>query len=735
MAVWYVRDNSTVPFTANTSAPLSPGTVGWSAMTGWAASTSTAPGTLRRQRAVAAVFTASTATNVLTVTAVSSGTLFIGMIISSASNSQLFISALGTGTGGTGTYTLSTSPGTIGSQTWNGGLIQVNARAFIATQSASQNTGTTEPNWTITKGGQTTDSSVNWIECTGNPAVNGDLTNTPLSSTVRSTSPGRGKIILNNAGTHIFIQTSAAGTCGSGEPTYVTTSVGSTTTDNTVTWTYIGTSFSSWAAPFAHLAIPFSNSAAVAGDTIYVGDDHSELSAGSLNSAAISPNGTGASPTLIYSIDHTLSLPVSSSGLKFGAVCGTSGNTAIQFNNGTTGGHVYMYGVTLYAGSGTATLGISTSTSSTTWTKLDNCLLRMNSTGILMTFGNDSQACSIEMINTPVQFSAATQSLKPAMGGKLVWRNTASGVQGTVPTSLFTPSTSYGTIIIENVDLSGLTTAILTTGTAQNTGLFYLNNCKLNSGVNLAVTPFNMGGPFLDATQCSSTSATYIQRRHWYQGTLSEEIGIIRTAGASDGTTGISWKIVTSANAKFFSPFESFPVAIWNATTGADRTVTVYGIWNSAALPNNDDIWISVNYLGDASTPMGSVVTSTKSNNLASNSALSADTRPWDTAATTRQNSHAYALAEVIKVATNTDRVFFCTTAGTSAGSAPGGYSTAVDGGSVTDGTAVFRAGMRFKMVATVTSPQAQLIGFFRTYVLVGKASATFYVDPFMTVT
>lgn len=61
--------------------------------------------------------TASFATNVMTVTAVSSGTLKVGdKVTSSGVAAGTTITALGTGTGGTGTYTLSTSPGTLSAQ-------------------------------------------------------------------------------------------------------------------------------------------------------------------------------------------------------------------------------------------------------------------------------------------------------------------------------------------------------------------------------------------------------------------------------------------------------------------------------------------------------------------------------------------------------------------------------------------------------------------------------------------
>lgn len=59
-----------------------------------------------------AAFTASISGNTLTVTAVSSGTLEVGTLIYGTNNipANTFIQALGTGTGGTGTYTLSQTP-------------------------------------------------------------------------------------------------------------------------------------------------------------------------------------------------------------------------------------------------------------------------------------------------------------------------------------------------------------------------------------------------------------------------------------------------------------------------------------------------------------------------------------------------------------------------------------------------------------------------------------------------
>ena len=162
--------------------------------------------------------------------------------------------------------------------------------------------------------------------------------------------------------------------------------------------------------------------------------------------------------------------------------------------------------------------------------------------------------------------------------------------------------------------------------------------------------------------------------------------------------------------------------------------MTLLAIANMAALPNNDDIWPEVHYLGNAARPLGSVISGTKANVLAADAALTADTSAWDTNATARVNGHTYTAGDIIAVSSNPGRVFFCTISGIASGSLPAGYATAVDGGTVADGVScVFRAGVRFKLVAVLTGPQPQMAGYLRVLVKVAKQTTTFFVDPLVT--
>lgn len=532
-----------------------------------------------------------------------------------------------------------------------------NERVFVAIVGGA--TGAVEPTWTVTKGAKNTSSSATYQECTGQPAVNGDLTNTPLSSSVRSTTPALGKIIKDNGGTHIFI-CSTSGACGAGEPTYVTTAVGNTTTDSSCTWTYIGTSFSVWAAPHARLSNALATNWGAAGDSFYLRSDHAETQSTALT---LTSPGTVANPCFVYSVNDSGSLPTTT--LLAGAAITTTGNSFLSF-----GGSGYFHGLTASCGSGSVLAALSLATTTGSWQRFDSCALSKAGTSGINGAITHSAASRLELVNTTLSFGAIGDSIALS-GGPFTWRNTASAIAGAVfPTTLLTSASSVSgsALILEGVDLSALGSGKTIVGAATEQVIYYLNDCKLGSSVTIAATPNTPGGAKTYVTRCDSAGTNYAEAAYLYEGTLTQETTIVRTGGASDGTTPLSWKIVTTANSKWPLPFECFPISIWNdVITPTARTVTVYGIWGGGAVPNTDDIWIDVEYLGASGSPLASLATSTKANNLATGSPLSSDSSTW--------------------------------------------------GGSTT----------KFKMTAIFT---AQLAGYIRVYVKAAAASSTFYIDP-----
>jgi hypothetical protein len=598
-------------------------------------------------------------------------------------------------------------------------------RVFVCYNSTggAGTTGASEPTWgTPTRGEQYTDNTIKWEECTGIAALNGDLTNTPTWATVKNTAITLGQVIQNVAGTLILICT-VAGTAGSGaEPSWAAyTTAGATTTDNTVTWVTLGASFSVLAAPHARCANAFAANWGQAGNIFFVANNHAETQSSALSATVPS---SVAVKSYVYSFDHTIgSAPPTSANLSAGASITTTGTSNLLF----PGSNFYAYGLTFVCGtSGGPSLTFSNTAQSVA--QGDTCAFQLGSgtTGGVITWGSASS--TIELSNCTVQFGNAVQEIGGQ--GYVLWKNTPSAITGsTIPTGgLFESFANNAQYILDGVDLSALGSNPIVSGAASENRITLIR-CKLGSGWGFLAGAITAPNERYDLIQCDSGATTYVQARYWYQGTLTQNTAIYRSGGASDGTTPISWQVATGATNWWTDPFKAFPIVTWNTLTGATRTVTVYGMVNAVAVPNNDQIWLEVEYMGSSGSPLASFVNNTKANNLATGTALTADsTSDWNNGVTARQNSTAYTTASPpIMVADNPGRVFFCISNGTTAGSEPAGYASAVDGGSVTDGTATFRAGCRFSMSVTLT---AQLIGYLYGTVKTAQANQTFWIDP-----
>jgi len=479
-----------------------------------------------------------------------------------------------------------------------------------------------------------------------------------------------------------------------------------------------------WTNAYTTLAAALT--AKAAGDTFYVAHDHAETKASAMT---MTPPGTAASPNAIVCVDRAGSVPPVSADLRTTATVSTTGASAITF----AGGYAYWYGIAFSNATGSAAMTVLSATGSYVF---ESCELLQGGTQASAVFqigtGNGGIGLRAEFINTPFGFLSVNQYITVRCC-RVIWRDSVglkTGGSYVVPTNLFNVSNRTGTIRIEGVDLSAMGSGKTIVAANPDPCEFWIKDCKLNSAVTVAATPTTPGGAETYLTRSDSSAANYRAEKYSYAGTETTETTLIRTGGASNGTTGFSAKIVTTANAKWQQPFEALPLAAWNGTVGSSVTVTIEGMWNAASLPNNDELWFDVEGLATTGSPLGDFATGTKADILATGAALTASTQAWDSLATSRANSTAYVLGDVIKLASNAGRIFFCTTAGTSAGSEPGGYASAVDGGSVTDGTAVFRAAVRFKKAVSITP---QIAGAIYAYPKAGKASSTFYLDRKMT--
>lgn len=408
----------------------------------------------------------------------------------------------------------------------------------------------------------------------------------------------------------------------------------------------------------------------VAGDTLWVADDHAETQASALT---ITLPGTVSNPNFVYCVDHTQASPGTGDLRTTGTVT-TTGNSAISIQ-----GVHYCYGITFNQGTGANALGLVLGNGSgnlVTVQKYEACAFNLVATGasFLAVWNQAGSQGYLEFINCTITFGAVGQSIAYG-GGRFIWRNTVSAFGGaTFPTNLFFVSVSVINILLEGVDLSALGSGKTIVQAAQNcSGTITFKDCKLNAAVTVASSPTTTNGSLITFVIRSDSAGTnYIEQLYKYEGSQVNELTIVRTGGASNGTTSESRKIVTTANSKWVLPFETIPIAIWNDTAGSPTTVTIFGTTTGGGVPKDDEIWFDAEYLGSASSPQGSFQTTTKANNLAASAAVnnSADGSTW--------------------------------------------------GGS--------GAGNGFKIVSPSFTPQQK--GYIYVYVKAAKVSSTYYIDP-----
>ena len=365
-------------------------------------------------------------------------------------------------------------------------------------------------------------------------------------------------------------------------------------------------------------------SASAAGDTIYVAHDHAETTAGNIN---LFPNGTVSNPSKVVCVNRAGSVPPVSADRRATAQVTSTTNSTLQFGIGT--GH--FDGIIFNIADGTNQATISPQVSAPHWTRFDNCSLRLVGTNFNGKIQHTTAGTYVEFNNTTVSFSNVLQSI--TVGGPMKWRNTLSALLGAaVPTTLFVPGgTAGGSLECIGVDLSAAGTGKTIVGAVSNAVAQKYNflDCKLDAAVTKSAVPLSHASTEIDFVRSGATGVNYNVYRHRISGSLQEETTIVRTGGASDGTTTIAWKIVTTATCSYSMPFECPPIAIWNDTVGSAKTATVEGIWGGGAVPNDDDVWLDVEYLGSSSSPQGSFVNDGKADLVATAAGQTSSSATW----------------------------------------------------------------------------------------------------------
>lgn len=490
----------------------------------------------------------------------------------------------------------------------------------------------------------------------------------------------------------------------------------------------------SWAN--AYTVLQTAVTAAGVGGTVYLASDHSELYSGA---TTLTMGGTVALPVRVLSISRATSgtnTPADTD-LLAGALIGTNA-ASISL---TIRDQSYWNGVEVRMGSGqTTTCSLIFGSGGGQAMCMENGKINLASTGGASRFQLNNN-CTVQLINTPLRLGIAAAGIN-LNAGRLFWHDTPTAIDlsssGVAPTALIATFGAASILQMERNDFNNLNAANQLFGTANVIACgVSIKDCKF--GPNF--TPGNWstidgGSGFISRSGSSTFDDNSVTVFDGPLATLHDRV-IYRTGGASaDGTTPYSWRFTPTTQNNWFYKARGPDIEQYSTLTGSGHTATMYGVSNSAAMLFNDDVSLEASALLDSASPLKTQVSSTKATPLTTNAALTADTSAWDGGVTARSNgATGIAVGDVRKVASNPGRIFFCTTAGNCGSAEPAGYATAIDGGTVnestggTGGTAVFRAGWRFKM--SVTLGTINRAGLIVARPVFGLATATnVWIDP-----
>lgn len=376
-----------------------------------------------------------------------------------------------------------------------------------------------------------------------------------------------------------------------------------------------------------------------AGDFIYVSQVHAESSAAA---QTINLAGTLASPTRVICGNDGAAPPTAVS------TAGTVSTTGA--NNISINGNAYVYGLTFNAGSSTSQANLNICTDGN-FQRYQNCVFVLNNTNsssnILLGQPNFTQDMRVELVDC--QFKYGNTSQVTYIFGKVQITGGSIVSGSSTPSYIFNLNTSGERcyLVVESFDFSNFSSSVSLTNTAASPAKAVFRNCKLPaswSGSLSNATPSNSMAR-VELHNCDSADTNYRMIIQDYTGTIITETTIVRSGGASDGTTSISWKLVSTANAEYpLLMLDTPEIVRWNDTIGSSITVTVEVITDNVTL-TDDECWIEVQYLGTSGVPLGTVVRDCKANVLATAANQTTSSATWTTTGLTTPTKQRLAVS------------------------------------------------------------------------------------------
>jgi len=346
----------------------------------------------------------------------------------------------------------------------------------------------------------------------------------------------------------------------------------------------------------------------VPGDTLFVSQAHNETGA---TTKTITSAGTPDNPVRILAVNDA-NLPPTELSTAARVATGSAGNIALQ-------GSVAMYGMTFSSGTGSNVASVLMGTNSATDVvqSHQNCTFYVGSTNAaaVIQLGSSTNTTSSRSRFNWKDCNARLGNVAGRIDvfQDFLWRGGA--LQAGPALSYLMRVGVFGRtcrVEVDGVDFSEMAaTTDLVSGPLSN-GKISFRNCLMPAGwtgqpvqglidPSLRVSLYN----------CDVANASYPELTSYpvwvmtFAGSIRSDTGVLKAAGASDGVAASSLRMVTNANAVWYSsPLETDEFFIWNDKVGSAVTLSL-DVVSDGALLTNADAWLEVQYLGSANQSLG----------------------------------------------------------------------------------------------------------------------------------
>lgn len=432
---------------------------------------------------------------------------------------------------------------------------------------------------------------------------------------------------------YYVMECTTGGTGGVTEPVWSTTP-GNTTNDGTAVFTTRLPS--TWANATLDLTRAANDAA---GDFIYVSDTHAQSTSTAISLAWA---GTAASPTRILCVDDASGEPPTT--LATTATVTTTGSAALEIKQSSS--YLYCYGISFICGEGSSSnISLTLNGSNGGNAIYENCVFNLatTSTSARLKLNASTPADNTVCIDCDFQFSSTSQGFVCPHGSIIG----GSILSDAAVTTLFTSSGFFGhNISVSGLDMTNCAAAMNIANFALSLDQLLVRNCKLPaswSGSITSATP--SAGSIFEMHNADSTDTNYRYQKKTQFGIINSETTLVRTGGASDGATTISWKMASNADAEWsHQTLDSGEIVRWNETTGSAITATIEILHDSVTALTDKEIWVEVQYLGTSGFPLGAFIDDAAANYLSSAANQTTSSETWTTSGMSNPNKQKLAV-------------------------------------------------------------------------------------------